>query len=743
MAKGNTVRLWRRSLIVLMVMLIAGFGLLIFRLVQLQIVEGETLQKGAVSQQLKDTTISAKRGTIYDCNMKPLAQSANVWTVVLEPAYLTDKEDQTLVANGLAEILGMEAQDIMDKMNPNSYYTILKKKVESDVKDAILQFKTDNEITNGIRLIEDYKRYYPYGAFASAVLGCVGGDNQGLAGLEAYYDSTLTGTAGRLITAKNAIGTDMPYDYEQLVPAEDGYSLVLTIDETIQHFMEKYLEQGIINNDVQNRAAAIMMNVNTGEIYGMAVKGDFDPNDPFTIVDQDVQKAIDALPEDQQDAATSEAIQQQWRNKAVSDTYYPGSVFKIITSAMGLQEGVVDQNSTFVCTGAQMVEGYPRPIHCHVTSGHGTQTFLEALCNSCNPAFIQLGQKVGAEKFWKYYQAFGFSEPTGIDLPGEATDIFFSSDGSMTNADLAVASFGQNFSITPIQMLTAAATAVNGGKLVQPHVVKQILDSDGNIVQSVGTTVKRQVISEEVSKELCQMLQTNATIGSGKNGYVAGFRIGGKTGTSEKIADDNASDTGEDTYIASYLGFAPADNPEVVMLVYCDNPQGPSYYGSYVAAPIFRDVMEEVLPYLGIERQYTDEELAKRDAETPSVTGLPIEDAKTTLNNSSLGFSVLGDGDTVVQQIPEAGQPVPQNGTIVLYTDQQSVQNSTATVPNLVGLSAAEAVAAAENAGINIKISGNSEGAGAESVSQSVAENTQVSKGTVVTVEFVVPDNVE
>ena len=518
MAKGNTVRLWRRSLIVLMVLLIAGFGLLIFRLVQLQIVEGETLQKGAVSQQLKDTTISAKRGTIYDCNMKPLAQSANVWTVVLEPAYLTDKEDQTLVANGLAEILGMEAQDIMNKMNPNSYYTILKKKVESDVKDAILQFKTDNEITNGIRLIEDYKRYYPYGAFASAVLGCVGGDNQGLAGLEAYYDSTLTGTAGRLITAKNAIGTDMPYDYEQLVPAEDGYSLVLTIDETIQHFMEKYLEQGIINNDVQNRAAAIMMNVNTGEIYGMAVKGDFDPNDPFTIVDQDVQKAIDALPEDQQDAATSEAIQQQWRNKAVSDTYYPGSVFKIITSAMGLQEGVVDQNSTFVCTGAQMVEGYPRPIHCHVTSGHGAQTFLEALCNSCNPAFIQLGQKVGAEKFWEYYQAFGFSEPTGIDLPGEATDIFFSSDGSMTNADLAVASFGQNFSITPIQMLTAAAAAVNGGKLVQPHVVKQILDSDGNIVQSVGTTVKRQVISEEVSKELCQMLQTNATIGSGKNG---------------------------------------------------------------------------------------------------------------------------------------------------------------------------------------------------------------------------------
>ena len=681
MAKGNTVRLWRRSLIVLMVMLIAGFGLLIFRLVQLQIVEGETLQKGAVSQQLKDTTISAKRGTIYDCNMKPLAQSANVWTVVLEPAYLTDKEDQTLVANGLAEILGMEAQDIMDKMNPNSYYTILKKKVESDVKDAILQFKTDNEITNGIRLIEDYKRYYPYGAFASAVLGCVGGDNQGLAGLEAYYDSTLTGTAGRLITAKNAIGTDMPYDYEQLVPAEDGYSLVLTIDETIQHFMEKYLEQGIINNDVQNRAAAIMMNVNTGEIYGMAVKGDFDPNDPFTIVDQDVQKAIDALPEDQQDAATSEAIQQQWRNKAVSDTYYPGSVFKIITSAMGLQEGVVDQNSTFVCTGAQMVEGYPRPIHCHVTSGHGTQTFLEALCNSCNPAFIQLGQKVGAEKFWEYYQAFGFSEPPASTCPAKHGHLLFFrrlDDERRPGGS----SFGQNFSITPIQMLTAAAAAVNGGKLVQPHVVKQILDSDGNIVQSVGTTVKRQVISEEVSKELCQMLQTNATIGSGKNGYVAGFRIGGKTGTSEKIADDNASDTGEDTYIASYLGFAPADNPEVVMLVYCDNPQGPSYYGSYVAAPIFRDVMEEVLPYLGIERQYTDEELAKRDAETPSVTGLPIEDAKTTLNNSSLGFSVLGDGDTVVQQIPEAGQPVPQNGTIVLYTDQQSVQNSTATVPN-------------------------------------------------------------
>lgn len=743
MAKGNTVRLWRRSLLVLMIMLIAGFGFLIFRLVELQIVEGESLQKGAVSQQLKDTTISAKRGTIYDCNMKPLAQSANVWTVVLEPAYLTDEDDKNLVANGLAEILGMDVQDILDKMNPKSYYTILKKKVESDVKDKILQFKTDHEITNGIRLIEDYKRYYPYGAFASAVLGCVGGDNQGLAGLEAYYDTTLTGTAGRLITAKNAIGTDMPYDYEQLVPAEDGYSLVLTIDETIQHFMEKYLEQGIINNDVKNRAAAIMMNVNTGEIYGMAVKGDFDPNNPFTIVDQDVQAAIDALPEDQQDAATSEAIQQQWRNKAVSDTYYPGSVFKIITSSMGLQEGVVTENDHFYCGGSQVVEGLPRPINCHVTSGHGDQTFLEALCNSCNPAFIQLGQRVGTEKFWQYYQAFGFSEPTGIDLPGEATDIFFSSDGSMTIPDLAVASFGQNFGITPIQMLTAAAAVANGGKLVQPHMVKQILDSDGNIVQSIGTTVKRQVISEEVSAEMCQMLQTNATIGSGKNGYVAGYRVGGKTGTSEKIADDNASDSSQETYIASYLGFAPADHPEVVMLVYCDNPQGPSYYGSYVSAPIFRDVMEEVLPYLGIERQYTEEELAKRDAETPAVAGQSVEDAKTALNNSGLGFSVLGDGDTVVQQIPEAGQPVPQNGTIVLYTDEKSLQNNTAIVPNLIGMSVSDAVVAAENAGINIKISGNSEGAGAKSVSQSVAESTQVSKGTVVTVEFVVPDNVE
>ncbi len=743
MAKGNTVRLWRRSLLVLMIMLVAGFGLLIFRLVELQLVEGEALQKGAVSQQLKDTTISAKRGTIYDCNMKPLAQSANVWTVVLEPAYLTDEDDKNLVANGLAEILGMDAQKIMDKMNPKSYYTILKKKVESDVKDKILQFKTDNEITNGIRLIEDYKRYYPYGAFASAVLGCVGGDNQGLAGIEAYYDSTLTGTAGRLITAKNAIGTDMPYDYEQLVPAEDGYSLVLTIDETIQHFMEKYLEQGIINNDVKNRAAAIMMNVNTGEIYGMAVKGDFDPNDPFTIVDQEVQAAIDALPEDQQDAATSEAIQQQWRNKAVSDTYYPGSVFKIITSSMGLQEGVVTQNDHFYCSGHQAVDGLPRPINCHVTTGHGDQTFLQALCNSCNPAFIQLGQRVGSQKFWEYYQAFGFSEPTGIDLPGEATDIFFPAEGDMGLPDLAVASFGQNFSITPIQMLTAAAAVANGGKLVQPHMVKQILDSDGNIVQSVGTTVKRQVISEEVSAEMCQMLQTNATIGSGKNGYVAGYRVGGKTGTSEKIADDNASGTGQKTYIASYMGFAPADNPEVVMLVYCDNPQGPSYYGSYVSAPIFRDVMEEVLPYLGIERQYTEEELAKRDAETPSVTGLPVEDAKTALNNSSLGFSVLGDGDTVLQQIPEAGQPVPQNGTIVLYTDENSFQNNTAIVPNLVGMSVSDAVVAAENAGINIKVSGNSEGAGAKSVSQSITESTQVSKGTVVNVEFVVPDNVE
>lgn len=737
--------MWRRSLAVLIILVVVGFGVLIARLFQLQVVQSEELKKAAVGNQLASTTINAQRGSILDCNNKPLAESANVWTVVLEPVYLKDDAAmRETVITGLASILSLDEADLREKAeNTSSYYTIIQKRVESDVKDQILQFKEENGITSGIRLIEDYKRYYPYGNFLASVLGFTGEDGQGLNGLEAQYDEYLTGTPGRLVTAKNALGTDMPYDYEQMVEPKDGCDLILTIDEVVQHFLEKYLEEGIEENEVKNRATAIVMDVDTGAILGLAVKGDYDPNDPFTIVDELKAAEIATLPEDQQAEARNEALQYQWRNKAVSDTYQPGSVFKIITAAMGLEEGVVNEESSFYCSGSYKPVENAQSIGCHVRTGHGQQTFLQALCNSCNPAFMQLGLNIGIDRFNQYFGAFGFLQKTGIDLPGESNSIYFNQD-SMTQLDLAIGSFGQGEKVTPIQMITAVAAVANGGKLVQPHIVDKIVDSDGNIVKTAGDTVKRQVISEETSQRLCSMLETNAIQGSGKNGYIPGYRVAGKTGTSEKIGEV-AIGPGED-YIASYCGFAPADDPEVVMLVFYDTPKGPNgYYGSGVAAPTFRKVMENVLPYLGVERRYTDAERAELDTTAPNTIGNTVEEAQQKLSDAGLTAVVKGSGDTVLSQIPDPDATIPKEGSVVLYTEEGIEENEKVTVPNLVGLTLSQANQQAVAAGLNFSISApaNSEDAVLTSVSQSISEGTEVSPGTVITVTFIQKDNVE
>lgn len=740
MSKGTTIRMWRRSLTVLISLVFLGFGVIVCRLFKLQILDGESLKSRALEQQLKDTALNAKRGTIYDCNMKPLAQSATVWTVVLEPAYLKSDQDKLVVAEGLSEILGIDKNELLEKASKKSYYIIVKRKIESDVKDKIIQFKKDKKLKNGIRLIEDYKRYYPYGSFASSVIGFTGSDSQGLTGLEVYYDKYLTGEPGRLVTAKNAVGTDMPFDYEQRIEARNGYNLVLCIDEVIQHFLEKNLEEGVINNKVINRAAAIMMDVNTGAILGMAVKGDFDLNDPFSIVDEETKKNIESLPEEEKSKATNQALQKQWRNKAVSDTYIPGSVFKIITASMGFEEGVITEDSKFNCSGHIIPFKNGPLIHCHELSGHGMQTFVEALCHSCNPAFVQVAQMLGPERFYKYYSSFGFTKKTGIDLPGEANGIFFSEDGSMGPTDLAVSGFGQNFSITPIQMVTAVSAVANGGNLVSPHVVKQIVDDNGNIVKSTNTQIKRQVISKQTSERMCKILQRNATIGSGKNGYVAGYRICGKTGTSEKKGPD-ANLNGKD-YISSYCGFAPADNPQVALLVFYDTPKGTNYYGSLVAAPTFARVMEDVLPYLGVERKYTEEELKNIDTSTPFVLGFKIQDAKNSLLKVGLEPVVYGKGETVISQIPEAAAKIPKGGRVVIFTDTESKEEIK--VPKLIGLTISEVNREAANAGINVSLRGAvSGGSGAMSINQSVPEGEKVTPGTVITVDFAEKDHIE
>lgn len=742
MAKGTTVKMWRRTLIVLIVMVALGFGLIVVSLIRLQLVDGAELQKAAVDQQLRDTTISAQRGTIYDRNMKPLAQSATVWKVVLAPAYI-DKDDETLrrnISTGLADILGLDAEDIYKRTEGTSYYDVLKTKVETDVKDRLVQFIEENDLGNTIQLQEDYKRYYPFGSFASTILGFTGTDGQGLAGLEAYYDEYLSGTAGRLVTAKNAVGTDMPFQYEQKVEAQDGYNLVLTIDEVVQHYLEQALEEGVENNKVENRATGIVMNVNTGEIVAMAVKGDYDPNNPFVIADEEERARIAELPEEEQQEATSAALQAQWRNKAVSDTYYPGSVFKMVTLSMALEENVVTEETTFTCTGSYVPVQGERAINCHNTSGHGTQTLVQGTMNSCNPFFIYLGQLLGTETFFDYFEAFGFTEKTGIDLPGEASTKGLYHDRDMSLMDLAVESFGQNFSITPIQMITACAAIANGGYLVQPHVVSQIVDNDGNIIKTADTTVKRQVISEETSERVSKILQENATSGTAKNGYVAGYRIAGKTGTSEKVGADGTVGS-DNKYIASYCGFAPADDPQYAVLVFFDEPTGDSYYGGAVAGPVFAKIMEEILPYLNVETKYTEDEAGSVGVSAPNVIGKTVSEATNELTNNGLKILVKGSGDTVIAQTPDPGSSVPSGGTVVVYTDEASM-NQTVTVPDFTNRSLSDVNYLAAQAGLNIKVTGAYNSSAATARTQDYAAGEQIKPGTVITVNFVEEDTV-
>lgn len=764
---GANQKLRKRTVWLLIIILAVGFGAVITRLAYLQLVQGEELQRRAIEQQLSDTPISAKRGTIYDTKGKILAQSASVWQVVMAPAYFDNdesgEEQRRFVAKRLHDILGVDEEETYEETKQNTYYVSVKRKVETAQKEQIIELQ--NELAEKyqksgiITLLDDYKRYYPYSDLASSVIGFTGSEDQGLSGVEYQYNDYLSGTPGRIVSAQNGVQTEMPFDYNQNIGAIDGSSLVLTIDETVQSIVEKYMKQGVIDNDVHERGVCIVMDVNNGEVLAMASVNGFDLNDPYTI-NEDQQKEIDAIDteylikhnyiEEGVDAyklseekrnelieqakaeASSAALSTNWRNKAISDTYYPGSVFKMVTLSMALQEGVVNENSRFGCSGAFQL--YEDTIHCHNTAGHGSQTYQECLLNSCNPGFIQIGQLVGKEKFWDYYQAFGFSEKTGIDLPGESDDQFFIHDGvegNMLDTDLAVASFGQNFSITPIQMITAASAVANGGKIVQPHVVKQILDSDGNVVKNTSTETKRQVISESVSREMSQILEDNATTGSGKNGYVAGYRVGGKTGTSEKLIDVNGD--GSDDHIASFCGFAPANNPQYAALVFFDAPLGGNYYGSAVAAPVFASIMSEVLPYLEVAAQYTDEEMSNIDTAAGSYTGMSIADATTAAESDGFSVTVKGEGSTVISQSPAVGASIPTGGTIVLYTDQ-SATSEKVTVPNFVGFSASEVNGIAASNGLNVSVTGMvSDGT---STAQSVKEGTEVTPGTVITVTF-------
>ena len=743
--KGAAATLWRRSTITMVIIILLGFGTIIARLLYLQVYQSEDLQKRAVEQQLHDTTVSGKRGSIYDSNGNILAQSITVWDIVLAPANFKDWTDERreVFAEGLSKILDLDKDDIIKKTKENSYYVMLKRKADAELKDKVLKFCDDmykkHEISGVIDLIENYKRYYTHDNFAGAVLGFVGSDSQGLSGLEYEYDEELNGNSGRIVVAQDAQNNPLPYQYEQKVEASDGNSLVLTIDENIQSIMEKYVRQTIKEYNVSNRGCAIMMNVKTGAILGFACEGSFDPNNPFEIADEKKKKEIDKLPEDEQDAATAKAQSAQWRNKGVSDTYIPGSVFKMVTASAVLSENLIKEDTTFTCTGSYVPYEGAESIDCWNSAGHGTQKIEDALCNSCNPAFMQMGFMLGREKFYEYYVALGFSEKTGIDLPGESESIFYDKEGEpagMSLMDLAVSSFGQNFKITPIQMITACSAIANGGKLMQPYVVSQVVDSEGNVVKATEPTVKRQAISEDVANKVLSMLERNAKPGGGAaNGYVAGYRIGGKTGTSQKIVDEDGNPTKD--YIASFCGIAPCDDPEVALLCYFDTPDPEiNYYGSAVAGPCFRNIMREVLPYLGIEKVFTEEEAEQLDTTVGVYDNMSIDDAKQKVENDGLRAEVVGDGNTVVAQNPAAYSSIPKEGTVVLYTDEKS-RKQKVTVPDFRNCSLSDVNYLASTNDLNVCLSGSAVNNGdAYAKSQDIEPGTEVEPYTVVTVEF-------
>lgn len=732
--KGPAQRLRQRTAILILLILVLGFGAAVLRLTYLTTVQSSELQESAVDLQLADTTVSAKRGTIYDANGNVLAESASVWQVVMSPVNFKNDKQRQAAAKGLSEIFDLEYNDVLDDTKQQSHYVVVKRRIESDEREKVLELidtlKKDYSCSGVIQLLDDYKRYYPKNSLASSVIGFTGSDDQGLEGIEYEYDSYLSGTPGRIITAQNARGTDMPFRYEQNVESEDGNNVYLTIDETIQSICEKYMQKGVEDNNVLNKGVCIAMDVNTGAILAMVTTDGYDLNNPYELSAKD-KKKIKSTAKSKQAEAESAALSNMWRNKAVADTYMPGSVFKMCVASAALEENLVNEKTSFTCTGSIEVEG--ETIHCSNIAGHGTQSFVEVISNSCNPAFIQIGQMLGASKFRQYYQGFGFSDKTGIDLPGEAEDSFWK-EGKMGGVDLAVASFGQNFSITPIQMITACAAVSNGGYVVQPHVVSKITDSKGNVIKTVDKKVKRQVISDDTSKKMNEYLEYNTERQGAAAGYISGYKVAGKTGTTEKRGVTKFESSFSEDYISSFCGYAPADDPQIAMLVFFDTPDGDAYYGSQVSSPVFINIMSEVLPYLDVKTSYTDEELGYVDASAGDYTGVSVDEAKTAVEADGFTATVKGNGSTVISQIPTVSSGLQKGGSIVLYTDSNS-QSETVSVPSLIGLSPDEVNNVASAYGLNVSFSGATTSSGTSS-SQNIEAGTSVSPGTVITVSF-------
>ncbi len=747
--KAPTRQMWRRALVI-MGILVLCFSAVVGKLAVLQIRETGDWQERAVDQQLSDSVVTPKRGTIYDANMTPLAVSAEVWKVILAPKYIQDlpggQDMRAFIADSLSAMLDADRDKIYTQTGKTtSKYEVVKSKIEYDKKEEVSKWILDNGLTTVLSIIPDYKRYYPLGSTLSNVLGFTGTDNTGLEGLEAAYNDELAGKAGRIVTAKNGWGDEMPTDmeYAKIVDAEDGNSLVLTIDASIQTFAEKYLEIAVKENGCTNRGAVIVQDVNTGGIVAMATKGDYDPNEPFTVADPDLAAQIAALAGDEKSAALTKARQEQWKNKPLVECYEPGSVFKTFTSCMALETGVATESTTVHCSGSLKVKGWPKPIKCHKAGGHGTVDFPAAVSGSCNPFFMTMGLRIGGHNFFKYFTDFGFTSKTGIDMLGEQSNAgLYHSEKVLANPDseasLATSAFGQTFKVTPLQMITAMSAVANGGKLMQPYVVQQVLDSEGNVLKNVEPVVKKQVVSADTTRRVAAMMAASVNGGGAKNAYVAGYRVAGKTGTSEKIDQKKEGERGN--VVASFSGFAPADDPQLAILVLLDEPQVQNRFGGTISAPVAQKILASALPYLGVEPQYTEEELEAMNRTTPALTGDSLASAQNKLANSGLGCQIVGEGDTVLRQVPEAGASIPKEGTVVLYTEE-SAGTETVQMPDFQKMSLAEADKAAAAAGVNLQFIGlGVEEGDAVAADQSVPAGTEVPLGTVVSVTFLYQD---